>query len=63
MINNFLSIIYENGMIPIINKPTRVTNKAATAIDHILTNSCTETIFEIAILNLFAEQINGLVFI
>ena len=63
MINNFLSIIYENGMIPIINKPTRVTNKAATAIDHILTNSYTETIFKIAILNLFAEQINGLVFI
>ena len=37
-------------MILNINKPTRVTNKAATAIDHILTNTYTETIFKIAIL-------------
>ena len=36
-------------MIPIINKPIRVTNKTATAIDHILTNSYTETIFKTAI--------------
>ena len=36
-------------MILIINKPTRVTNKTATAIDHILTNSYTETIFKTAI--------------
>ena len=46
----FLNIIYENGMIPIINKPTRVTNKTATAMNHILTNSYTETIFKTAIL-------------
>ena len=44
------NIIYENGMIPIINKPTRVTNKTATAKDHILTNSCTKIIFKTAIL-------------
>ena len=37
-------------MISIINKPTRVTNKTGTAIDHILTNSYTDTIFRIAIL-------------
>ena len=30
-------------MIPIINKPTRVTRKTATAIDHILTNSFIDT--------------------
>ena len=34
----FLNLLYENGMIPIINKPTRVTRKTATAIGHILTN-------------------------
>ena len=34
----------------IINKPTRVTNKTATAIDHILTNTYTETILKTAIL-------------
>ena len=37
-------------MILIINKPTTVTNKTATTIDHILTNSYTETIFTTAIL-------------
>ena len=37
-------------MIPIINKPTRVTNKTAIVIDHTLTNSYTETIFKTVIL-------------
>ena len=32
-VHNFLSLIYQNGMIPTINKPTRVTRKTATAID------------------------------
>ena len=36
-------------MIPTINKPTRVTRKAATAIDHILTNSFCDTVFKTAI--------------
>ena len=36
-------------MIPIINKPTRVTKKTTTAIDYILCNSYTETIFKTAI--------------
>lgn len=36
---NFLNLIYQNGMIPTIKKPTRVSRKTATAIDHILTNS------------------------
>ena len=35
-VQQFSNIIYENGMISIINKPTRVTNKTLTAIDHIL---------------------------
>ena len=37
-VQNFLNLLYENGMIPTINKPTRITKKTATAIDHILTN-------------------------
>ena len=46
----FLYVIYENGMIPIRNKPTMVTNKAAAAINYILTKSYAETIFKTAIL-------------
>ena len=39
-------------MIPTINKPSGVTRKTATAIDHILTNSFTETVFKTAILKI-----------
>ena len=38
-VHDFFNIIYRNGMIPTINKPNRITRTAATAIDHILTNS------------------------
>ena len=38
-------------MILIINKPITVTDKTATAINHILPNSYTDTIFKTAILN------------
>ena len=38
-VHDFFSIIYRNGMIPTINKPTRITRTTTTAIDHILTNS------------------------
>ena len=36
-------------MIPTIKKPTRVTRKTATAIDHILTNSFVHTVFKTVI--------------
>ena len=36
-------------MSPTINKPTRITRKTANAIDHILTNSLTDTVFKTAI--------------
>ena len=48
-VHNFLSLIYQNGMIPTINKPTRVTRKTATAIYHILTNSFVDTVFKTVI--------------
>ena len=43
-------------MIPIINKPTRVTNKTSTAIDHILANSYTEAILKTALLKCVASD-------
>ena len=49
-VQEFLNLIYEHSMIPVINKPTRVTYKTATAIDHFLTNSYTDTKFKTAIL-------------
>ena len=46
---NFLNLVYQNSMTPTINKPTRVTRKTGTAIDHILTNCFTETVFKTTI--------------
>ena len=45
-----MDLKYRNRMIPTINKPTRVTKKTATAIDHIITNSFVENTFKTAII-------------
>ena len=45
-IQNFLNLLHQNNMIPIINKPTRVTRKIVTSIDHIITNSFNDTNFK-----------------
>ena len=34
----FLELLYSYGYLPLINKPTRVTNSSATIIDHIYCN-------------------------
>ena len=36
----FLETMYSYGMLPLINKPTRVTENSATLIDNIFTNNC-----------------------
>ena len=45
-VQEVLNLIYQNNLIPTINKPTRVTMKRATTIDHILTNSFVDTDFK-----------------
>ena len=42
--------MFRFGMIPTINKPTRVIRQAASAIDHIITNSIMHTGFKAAII-------------
>ena len=37
-IRSFVNLMFRYGLISMINKPTRVTRKTATAIDHIYTN-------------------------
>lgn len=37
-IENFYSLMFNNNLLPIINKPTRVTPQSSTLIDHIWTN-------------------------
>ena len=38
-VKNFVSFAFQNSLIPLINKPTRVTRTNATAIDYIFTNA------------------------
>ena len=45
-----LNFIYENSMIPTINKPTRVTRQSTIIIDHIITNCFINFDFKTAIL-------------
>ena len=51
-IQDFLNLIYQNCMIPTINKPTRVTKKTTAAIDHMITNIFVEKTFKTAIIKL-----------
>ena len=49
-VENFINLMFRYGMIPTINKPTRVTANTATAIDHIITNVIIDTDFKTGIL-------------
>ena len=40
---NFFNFAFQNGIFPVINRPTRVTKSRATIIDHILTNTITDS--------------------
>ena len=49
-VKNFFDLIFQHGLVPVINKPTRVTRRNATAIDHIITNSFFQTKLETGII-------------
>ena len=38
-VTKFLNLTFEYGLVPVINKPFRVTKNTATTIDHIITHS------------------------
>ena len=42
--------MFRHGLIPTVNKPTRVTRNTATAIDHIITNSIINAEFKTGII-------------
>ena len=41
-VRNFVNLISQHSLVPIVNKPTRVTKNNATPIDYIITNSFTD---------------------
>ena len=38
-LQHFVNLIFQFGLVPTINKPTRVSNTTISEIDHIITNS------------------------
>ena len=50
MVQNFVNLIFRHGLIPTINKPTRVIRNTATVIDHIITNSVINAKFKTGII-------------
>ena len=51
-VQNFVNIMFGYSTMPIKNKPTRVTKKTATALDHIFINSVTTSKFKVGIIKL-----------
>ena len=52
-VQNFFNLPFENGVFPVINRPTAITKTSESAIDHILAN----TILERVIMNTFYQEI------
>ena len=42
-VKNYLNLTFQNFLVPVINKPTRITKTNGTLIDHILTNDFVNT--------------------
>ena len=50
MVQNFVNLMFQHGLIPTVNKATRVTRNTATATHHIITNSVINAEFETGII-------------
>ena len=50
-VKTFFNLMFQHNLIPIINKPTRITKRNATAIDHVITNSYLSSNIETGIYN------------
>ena len=49
-VQNFVNLMFQFGLVPTINKPTRVTNKTISAVDHIITSSIYNNDFKTGII-------------
>ena len=49
-VQNFFNFMFGDSMMPVINKPTRVTKNIAAAVDHIFINCVTTTKFKTGII-------------
>ena len=47
---DLFNFVFQNGVFPVINRPTRVTKRSATIIDHILTNTLIDSRIQSSIL-------------
>ena len=49
-VQNIVNLMFQFGLVPTVNKPTRVTNKTISAIDHIIKNSIYNNNFKTTII-------------
>ena len=50
MVQSFVNLMFRHGLIPAVNKRTRITRNTVTAIDHIITNSVINAEFKTGII-------------
>ena len=50
MVQSFVNLMYRHGLIPTVNKLTRVTRNTATVVDHITTNTVINAVFKTGII-------------
>ena len=50
IVESFGTLMFRHGLIPTVNKPTRVTTNTATAIDHMTANSVINGVFKTGII-------------
>ena len=50
LVQSFVNLMFQNGLILTVNKPTRVTRNTATTADHIITNLVINPEFKIGII-------------
>ena len=51
-VSKFLNLTFGYGLVPVIDKSTRITKTTATAIDHIITNSMLHRTIDIGVIRL-----------
>ena len=51
-VQNFVNLMFQFGLVPTSNKPTRLTNKTISATDHTITNSIYNNDFKTAIIRI-----------
>ena len=56
-VQNYLNVMTQHGFVPVISRPTRITDHSMTLIDHIFTNSITNFVNSGILMDPFADHL------